>query len=126
MKQDGSRLILLLIDDLIFVSKVSIAAKDIGTETRVLTKSDLDDIERLVGIADLILVDLNAEHLKPLEFIRNVSNLPTSRDTRIVCFVSHINNDLMNVAKQFKGVTVLTRSQFVDQLKGILEGVKES
>lgn len=124
LKENGKPLVLLLIDDLIFVSKISIAAKETGAETRVIENSDRDDIERLIAIADLVLIDLNAEHLDPLEFIRTISNLPTIRDTKIVCFVSHIDTELTNEATQYQGVTVLPRSKFVEQLPGILEGVK--
>lgn len=123
--QNGNPLVLLLIDDLIFVSKVSIAAREAGVDTRVITRTDFDDIEKLVGPADLILVDLNAEQLNPVEFIRTVSELPTVRDTRIVCYVAHIDKELIEEAERYEGVTVLPRSQFVEQLPGILEGVKQ-
>jgi hypothetical protein len=124
--QNGKPLILLYIDDLIFISKISIAAKEIGLETRVITRIDLEDIEKLIGISKLIMVDLNADHKKPLEFIERITRLPTSRDIRIVSYVSHIHHDIIKQAEKFEGVTVLPRSQFVDQIHGILEGVKEA
>ena len=124
-KENGKPLVLLLIEDLIFVSKISIAAKETGVKTRSVTKNDLDDIENLVGVADLLIIDMNAEYINPMEFIRTVSKLPTGQDIRVIGFASHIQQDLMKEAEQYPEVTVLTRSQFVEQLPGILQGVKQ-
>ncbi len=125
MNQSNKPLALLYCDDLIFVSKISLAAREQGIETRVITWTDLDTLEELVGIADLILIDLNADHLNPVEFINRVVNSSTSRDTVIVCFVSHIHHERIKEAERFDGVTVLPRSKFVDQLPGIFEGIKD-
>ena len=124
-KENGKPLVLLLIEDLIFVSKISIAAKETGVKTRSVTKNDLDDIENLVGVADLLIIDMNAEYINPMEFIRTVSKLPTGQDIRVIGFASHIQHDIMKEAEQYPEVTVLTRSQFVEQLPGILQGVKQ-
>jgi len=124
-KENGKPLVLLLIEDLIFVSKISIAAKETGVQTRSVTKNDLDDIENLVGVADLLIIDMNAEYINPMEFIRTVSKLPTGQDIRVIGFASHIQHDIMKEAEQYPEVTVLTRSQFVEQLPGILQGVKQ-
>ena len=124
-KENGKPLVLLLIEDLIFISKISIAAKETGIDTRSVTKNDLDDIENLVGVADLLIIDMNAEYINPMEFIRTVSKLPTGQDIRVIGFASHIQHDIMKEAEQYPEVTVLTRSQFVEQLPGILQGVKQ-
>ncbi len=125
LNQNDKPLVLLNIDDLIFTSKISILAKQTGVKTRSITKADLDHLEDLVGISKLILVDLNASHLKPLEFIKNVQSFKTSRDVRIICFVSHIHHELKKEAENFGDITVFSRSQFVDELEGILKGIKE-
>ncbi len=126
LNQNNKPLALLYCDDLIFVSKISIAAKERGVTTRVITKTDLDSIDELVGIADLVLIDLNADHLNPVEFIRRIVNSPTIRDTEIICFVSHAHHDRIKEAEQFDCVTVLPRSKFVTQLSGIFEGIKQA
>lgn len=125
LNQSNKPLVLLYIDDLIFVSKITIAAKEAGVDTKVITRTDLDEIEDLVGIAHLLLIDLNADHLKPIEFIRRVIRSSTSRDIRIVCFVFHIHHERMKEAEQFKGVTVLPRSKFVEQLPVFFQEVKQ-
>jgi hypothetical protein len=125
LKQNDEPLVLLYIDDLIFTSKISILAKKTGVKTRSLTNTDLDSLDDLIAISKLILVDLNANHLKPLEFIKNVLASPTGRDVRIICFVSHVHYELKKEAEKFEKVTVFSRSQFVDALEGILKGIKD-
>ncbi len=125
LNQSDKPLALLYCDDLIFVSKISIAARESDVETRVITNTDLDSIEELVGIAGLLIIDLNADHLKPIEFIHRVVDSSTSRDTKIVCFVSHIDHERIKEAERFDGIAVLPRSKFIDQLSGILEGIKQ-
>lgn len=125
LNQNDKPLVLLYIDDLIFTSKISILAKETGVKTRSITKADLDHLEDLVGLSRLILVDLNANHLKPLEFIKNVQSSSMSRDVRIICLVSHIHHELKKEAEKFEDITVFSRSQFVDELEGILKGIIE-
>jgi CheY-like chemotaxis protein len=118
-------LVLLLIDDLIFVSKVSMAAREAGISTRLVTRTDLQDIDNLVAIADIILVDLHAESINPIEFLREINRVPTKRDTEIICFVSHVRKDLIREAEEFDQVTVMPRSRFIENLAGILQGAKK-
>lgn len=125
LNQNDKPLVLLYIDNLIFISKISILAKEMGLRTRSLTRTDLDHLEDLTGISKLILVDLNADHLKPLEFIEKIHPFSTNKDVRIISFVSHINHELKRGAEKFEDITVFSRSQFVDELEGILKGIKE-
>lgn len=119
-------LVLLLIDDLIFVSKVSLAAKETGVATRALTRGDVDEIDRLVPLANLVIVDLNSETVNPIEFLRAVTALESGRTVQIICFGSHVSTELLREAQSFPDVTTMSRSQFVQQLSEILQGVKES
>ncbi len=117
--------VLLLIDDLIFISKISIAAKEAGVETRAINPQDLENLEELVDYAGLVIVDMNAEYIQPMECIRSLKKNSNEKDIRIIGFASHIQHDMINEAEQHPGVTVLPRSQFVGQLPGILQGVKQ-
>jgi DNA-binding NarL/FixJ family response regulator len=123
--ENGKPLTLLLIDDLIFVSKISLVAKNAGVETRALSRTDLDDIDQLVGAADMIIVDLNIDSIPVFDFLRNLYAAPTLRDTRIICFVSHIRRDLIDAAKAIGVEEVLSRSQFVESVEKLFEGIKE-
>jgi len=125
MNNMNKPLVLLHIEDLIFISKVSIAAKEAGIETRVISNTDFDDIENIVRKAELVIIDLDAENLKPFDLLSRIGNMHNDEVPQIVAFVSHLKQELIHRARQYKNVNVLSRSQFVEQLSGLFQGVKE-
>ena len=113
-------MILALVDDLMFRSKIRAAADRAG---RSVTFVGRDAIVREAGAAssDLVIVDLDRAPLDPISAIREIKAHPAGSGIRIVAFVSHVRADLIEEARE-AGAEVLARSAFVTRLPEILAG----
>ena len=117
-------MILCVVDDLIFSVKISTAAKALETDVY---------FERAPGMAlarireqrpSLVILDLNASRLQPLEVIAQMKADPELKDTRTLGYVSHVQGDVIAAARQAGIDEVLARSAFSDRLGEILSNAK--
>jgi DNA-binding NarL/FixJ family response regulator len=84
---------------------------------------DLQGLDkRLSGPAPgMIIVDLTAESLKPLELIRRVKEQSEWQQARVVAYASHARAELMEEANQLGADLVLPKSGFTQKLPEILQ-----
>ena len=120
-----------LIDDLFFVAKVRETAKLAGVtlETAATGQALLQAAAASPGA--LILVDLNARHgaLEALERLCASNGQARLADgqgnpRRVIAFLSHVQTDLAERARQAGCQDVLPRSTFTQNLAEILRGAK--
>ncbi len=110
-----------LMDDLFFQMKLAETAKQLGVEVKVATNGDA-----LLGLMEsapkLVIVDLNArsEPLKAIEKLRE-----SSKDIRVVGFLSHVQTQLAAQAQAAGCNEVLPRSSFTQNLAAILSACKD-
>jgi PleD family two-component response regulator len=113
-------MILCVVDDLIFSIKISTAAKAVKSEIY---------FERVPGMAlarilekrpSLVIFDLNASKLRPLEVIAQMKADPAMKDIRTLGYVSHVHGDLIDAARRAGIDEVLARSAFSERLGEIL------
>ena len=113
-------MILCVLDDLLFSVKISTAAKSIGAEVY---------FERTPGMAaarirekqpSLVIFDLNSAKLNPLGVITELKSDPATRRIKTLGFVSHVQTDTIDAARQAGIDEVLARSAFADRLAEIL------
>jgi CheY-like chemotaxis protein len=103
------------IPDLVFRSKVIEAAKALSVSLE--TARDPDELIRKVREEKprLVLLDLQAAALRPLETLQSLRDLP------IVGFLAHEQADLRERALAAGCAEVLTKGQFAAGLPAILE-----
>ena len=110
-----------LMDDLFFQMKLAETAKQLGVEVKVATNS-----EALMGLMasapKLVIVDLNARS-QPLQAIEKLRQ--TSKDVRVVGFLSHVQTELAAQAQAAGCDEVLPRSSFTQNLAAILSVAKD-
>ncbi|MBI4394040.1 MAG: response regulator transcription factor [Euryarchaeota archaeon] len=103
------------VDDIMFTSKIQIAARASGQEVEFATNR-----ETLLGAASdggLVLLDLDAPAFDPLNLIPEL----TAREScRVIAFVSHVEADVARRAREAGAHQVLSRSRFFEALPGIL------
>lgn len=113
-------MIVCVVDDLIFSIKISTAAKALKTDIY---------FERAPGMAlprireerpTLVIFDLNASRLRPLEVIAQMKADPELKDIRTLGYVSHVQSELIAAAREAGIDEVLARSAFSDRLGEIL------
>lgn len=109
-------MIVAVIDDLIFRSRIHAAAESAGAALTVLP-STADAAALRDAAPSLVLVDLGAP--AAIDRIRDLRALPGPPAT-IVAFVSHVRADLIVAAREAGADRVLARSAFVAELPALM------
>jgi DNA-binding NarL/FixJ family response regulator len=105
-----------LMDDIFFQMKVAETAKHLGIEFKVATTTDAL-LNLLEPRPQLVIVDLNARS-QPIDAI--VKLRAASKDIRVVAFLSHVQRELAEQAKNAGCNEVMPRSSFTQNLAEIL------
>ena len=109
-----------LMDDIFFQMKVAETAKHLGIEFKVATNTNA-----LLGLLEprpqLVIVDLNARN-QPIDAI--VKLRAASKDIRVVAFLSHVQRELAEQARNAGCDEVMPRSSFTQNLAEILSPAK--
>lgn len=115
------RNILAVVDDLFFIVKINDAAKRCGLSCEFLKSAQevLDRVRQEPPL--LIIVDLNARSLKPVDLIARLRAEEAQKKVSIIAFVSHVEADLKNRAQSAGASMVLARSAFSTNLPQILK-----
>lgn len=113
--------ILAVMSDLFFSVKINDAAKTLGI-TAEFVKDKTLALERAKAKPPLIILDLNCDAADPLDLIAQIKADPETAGIPIVGFVSHVQTELKQRAKEIGCDTVVARSVFAQNLPAILEG----
>ena len=113
-------MVVCVVDDLIFSVKISTAARGVGTP--VFFERDPEKV--LASIRDkapaLVILDLNSAKLRPLDVIRAMKSDDTLKTIRTLGYVSHVDTERIEAAREAGIDEVLARSAFSDQIGAIL------
>ena len=101
-----------LVDDLFFSTKISSAAKQLGTEV-VFCRS----AEAMPSDAARICVDLNASSFDAITEIKKVR---AASQAPVLAFFSHVQVELKRKAEEAGATEVMPRSTFVQRLPELL------
>ena len=115
-----SKKILAVLDDLLFTVKINDLAKRAGLTAEFL-KSEHDVLLKAREKPALILLDLNAHSVQPVEIIEKLKSDDATRSISVVAYVSHIHAELKQRAQQAGADMVLARSAFSTNLPLILK-----
>jgi DNA-binding NarL/FixJ family response regulator len=110
------RVIVALVADLIFASRITAVAHQAGVAVSVARTAD--QARALLAGAGGLIVDLHLEADDPLELIRELKHAGGS--VPIVAFGSHVQTQLLQAARDAGAETVLPRSKFTRDLDEIL------
>lgn len=115
-------MILCVVDDLMFSSKIVAAAKAVEADV-AFEKQPAKVLPRIrESKPSLVIFDLNSSRLKPLEAIAAIKADTELRGTRTLGYVSHVQSDVIAAARKAGCDEVLARSAFSDRLGDILTG----
>lgn len=113
--------VLALVDDLLFVSKITETARHLGVEVRTVGSAAGLLAEAQAAAPSLVIADLNARG----GAIEAVGALRTAGCAApVVGFLSHVQGELAERAQAAGFDRVLPRSKFTQQLAQILEQAK--
>jgi CheY-like chemotaxis protein len=123
---DGPRLdydhavILAILDDLMFTSKIKSAAARLGVPISFARSSDAALAGMRSSAPKLVIVDLNNPRTDPLGTVGQMKADPALSAIPIVGFASHVQTDVIEAARTAGVDDVLARSAFTQRLPEIL------
>ena len=106
------------IPDLFFSSKVLGPARRLGIEVRIAA-SPQALLDGASEGPDLVIVDLEAAAVNPLESIRSIRSMHGGRP-RLVAFANHVREDLLSAARDAGCEEVLGRGALAAGLPRLL------
>ena len=113
-------MILCVVDDLMFSIKISTAAKALGVPM-YFERNAAMVVERVRDKQPaLVIFDLNSTTLRPLDAIAALKSDPVLRQVPTLGYVSHVQTDVIQAARDAGIDQVLARSAFTERLGEIL------
>ena len=116
-----ARKVVAAVTDLFFIAKIQGAARSAATELALVST-----VEELVPLAaagaDLVVLDLDDVNIDTLKAIQKLRTQPSTASVPLLGFVSHVNVDLAERAKEAGCDRVLPRSRFSAKLVELLRG----
>ncbi|CAA9400230.1 hypothetical protein AVDCRST_MAG82-166 [uncultured Rubrobacteraceae bacterium] len=117
-----TRRVLAAVEDLLFKSKISETASQLGIEAS-FPRNPRKLLEALrEAPPDLLILDLNSGRFEPLALLGSVRSEEATRDLPTVGFLSHVQKDLAVAAREAGCDRVIARSAFTRDLPKILAG----
>jgi len=114
------QVILAILDDLLFTSKIRATAKQIGATLSVAKSHDTALAEMRVQAPSLVIFDLNNPRTAPLTIVADMKADPSLAGIHTVGFVSHVQTELIDAARKAGVDDVMARSMFAERLPQIL------
>lgn len=112
------------VPDLFFASKICGTAKSLGLKL-VLAQTQEALMACAAEGASLVVLDLGADQLHPLDAIEQLKSDPATHDMPVVGFAPHQRADLLEAAKKAGCEQALTRGAFSNGLPQLLSGCKK-
>ena len=112
-------LVIALVDDLMFSSRVREAARGAALDVRIARKT-ADVLEAARSGAALLVVDLDSRRLPWREAVASLRADPALAALPVIGFLSHVNADAAREARNAGCGQILARSAFVRDLPRLL------
>jgi CheY-like chemotaxis protein len=113
-------MIVAVLDDLMFTSKIKTAAAQLGADLTVV-RSQPAALEAMRAKApSLVIFDLNGRQTDPLGTVKAMKADPALAGIATVGFVSHVQTDVIEAARAAGVGDVMARSAFTARLGDIL------
>jgi len=115
-------MVLALVDDLMFRSKIKSTAQHAGVAVAFAGSRDAALIAMRANTPALVIFDLNNPRIDPIGTVAAMKGDPALASIPTVAFVSHVQTDLIDAARAAGVDNILPRSVFTARLTEILTG----
>ncbi len=117
-----TRRVLAAVEDLLFRSKISETASQLGIEAS-FPRNPRKLLETICeSPPDLLVLDLNSDRFEPLSLLQTIRFEGAAETVKTVGFLSHVQKDLAVAAREAGCDRVVARSAFTKNLPEILAG----
>jgi PleD family two-component response regulator len=117
-------MILAVLDDLMFTSKIRTTAARLGIAVTFARSADAALSEMRKAAPSLVILDLNDTRTNPLGLVSSMKQDPALATIPTVGYASHVQTDVIAAARQAGVGDVLARSAFTQQLAEILAAAR--
>jgi CheY-like chemotaxis protein len=118
-------MVLALVDDLMFRSKIKSTAAGIGVSVKFVGSKDAALASMRAELPALVILDLNNPRIDPIGTVTEIKHDTMLSSVRTVGFVSHVDADTMRAAKAAGVDDVLARSAFTVALPSLLTSSRD-
>ena len=113
-------MILAVLDDLMFTSKIKTAASRLGVSIAFARSAESALAEMRKMPPSLVILDLNHQRADPLALVAEMKADPALATVQTLGYVSHVQKDVIDAARAAGVDQVLARSAFSAELPEIL------
>ena len=113
-------MILAVLDDLMFTSKIKTAAQQLGVTVSFARSAEAALGEMRKTAPALVILDLNNARTNPLAIVSAMKSDPGLAQIPTIGYASHVQTDVIEAARRAGVGAVLARSAFTMQLGEIL------
>ena len=113
-------MILAVVDDLMFMSKIRSAAAELGVTLAFARSSEAALAEMRQHLPSLVIFDLNNRRTDPMGTVAAMKNDPALASIPTVGYVSHVDSEVISAARTAGVGDVVARSTFSQRLVEIL------
>jgi PleD family two-component response regulator len=124
MIMDGYTMILAVVDDLMFMSKIRSAATELGLTLAFARSSEAALAEMRQRGPSLVIFDLNNPRTDPMGTLAAMKSDQALASIPTVGYVSHVDADVVNAARTVGVGDVVARSTFSQRLREILSAYR--
>ena len=114
-------MILAVLDDLMFTSKIRTTAAQLGVAVTFARSRDAALAEMRKTRPSLVIMDLNNPRTQPLAIVGAMKDDAALASIPTVGYASHVQTDVIEAARAAGVQDVLARSAFTQQLPAILQ-----
>ena len=114
------KMILAVLDDLMFSSKIKATASQLGATVTFARSADAALNEMRKSPPSLVILDLNNPRTTPLAIVASMKADPALASVPTLGYVSHVDTATINAAREAGVGEILARSAFTVQLAEIL------
>ena len=114
-------MILAVLDDLMFSSKIKTAANQLGVALAFARSAEGALTAMRQAAPSLVIFDLNNARINPLGIVAAMKEDAALASIPTLGYASHVQTDVINAARQAGVGEVLARSAFATQLGDILK-----
>ncbi|HUS08598.1 MAG TPA: hypothetical protein VMZ52_19995 [Bryobacteraceae bacterium] len=120
MSTQGTKKLLVVINDLFFTVKIADAAKRAGL-TAEFVSSEAEALQKAKDNPVVIILDLNCNSVDTLDLISKLKSNDETKAVNLIGFVSHVQGDVKQKAHDNGCNMVMARSAFSVNLPQILK-----
>lgn len=112
-------MVLVAVEDLIFLSKIQETASAVGVAIETVGPENVAE-QAARGEVSAVIIDLNHRSGAAVDVVRALKANPSSRHIVVAGFLSHVQADLVTAAREAGCDQVMARSAFTQQLPKLL------